>query len=121
MIPSTSYSPGKAFISFVREFFEALARDDFQGALGRLDVAPKRWSKKQLLSEVGFVIGSEHICSAEGFHQSASPELEQTDSGYILRHPLPVKGQWANAKAVFEFTHKPGTGYFRASLRGFEP
>jgi hypothetical protein len=121
MIPGTSYSPAKAFITFARDFFEALAKEDFQAALGGLDISSKRWSKKELLASLSTVIGSEHICSASGLTQSASPELEQSESGYILRHRLPVQGKWVKAKAVFEFTQKPGTDYFRASLRGFEP
>jgi len=121
MIPGTSYSPAKAFISFAREFFEALAKNDFQAALGGLDTSSKRWSKKELLDQLNLVIGTERICSAVGFSQSASPKLEQVDSGYILRHRLPVQGKWSKAKVVFEFTQKPDTGYFRVSLCGFEP
>ena len=121
MIPSTRDRPAKAFIAFAREFFEALAKDDFQAALGRLDTSSVRWSKKELLSQLGAVVGSERICSAAGFTQSASPELEQSELGYILRHRLPVQGKWVKAKAVFEFTQKPGTDYFRAGLGGFEP
>lgn len=121
MIPGTSYSPVKAFISFTREFCEALAKDDFQSALGGLDISSKRWSKKELLSQLNSVIGPERICSAAGFSQSASPELQQVESGYILRHRLPVQGKWAQAKVVFEFTQKPSTDYFRVTLCGFEP
>jgi len=121
MIPGTSFSPAKAFISFAREFFEALAKDDFKAALGGLDVSSKRWSKKELVAQLNTVIGTAHICSATGLTQSASPELEQTELGYILRHRLPAGGKWAKAKVVFEFVQKPGTQYFRVNLRGFEP
>lgn len=121
MIPGTSYSPAKAFISFAREFFEALAKKDYQAALGKLDSTERRWSKKDLLAQLSEVIGKELICSTVGFTQSASPQLEEAEEVYKLRHRLPVQGKWAKAKAVFEFTRKPGTDYFRASLRGFEP
>lgn len=121
MIAGTSYSPAKAFISFAREFLEALAKEDFQSALSGLDASPKRWSKKELLSELNVILGSKRICSATGFSQSASPELEQTDSGFILRHRLPVNGNWVQAKVVFEFTQKQNTDYFKVRLSGFEP
>ena len=117
MISGTPYSPAKAFISFARDFFDALARDDVQAALSRLHPV---WSKKKFLSQLKDFIGSEHICSFENFTRSASPILKQSESGYILYHALPVQGKWSNIKAVFEFTQKPGTGYFLVSLRGFE-
>lgn len=120
MISGSSHSPAQAFITFAREFFEALAKEDYQSALGRLDSTSNRWSKKELLAQLKAVIGSERICSTEGFTQSASPQLEEVELGYVLYHRLPVQKKWAKAKAVFEFTQKKGTGYFRVSLRGFE-
>lgn len=121
MIPETSYSPAKAFISFAREFSEALAQEDFQAALSGLDLSSKRWSPEDLVAQLNVVIDSERICSAAGFSQSASPELEQTESGFILRHRLPAESKREKAKEVFEFTQEPGADYFRGSPRGFEP
>jgi len=121
MIPGTSYSPSKAFIAFAREFFEALAVEDYQAALSKFDVSAKSWSKKNLVSELKAVIGTNSICSAKGFTQSASPVLEQTESGYILEHRLPVQGKWAKAKAIFEFVQKPNSDYYSVVLRGFMP
>ena len=106
MIPGTSYSPSKAFIAFAREFFEALAVEDYQAALNKFDVSTKKWSKKNLLSELKAVIGENSICSAKGFSQSASPVLEQTESGYMLEHRLPVQGKWIKAKAKIENSQK---------------
>lgn len=120
MIPGTSYSPGEAFITFAREFFEALAREDVQGALGKLDVSHKRWTKKTLLLAIDEVTDSVGICSAVGFSHSASPVLEETTAGYVLRHRLPVQQKWSSANAIFEFTRKPRSEYFRVRLRGFE-
>ena len=120
MITGTPHSPGEAFISFAREFFEALAKNDFQSALGKLDSSSRRWSKKEILLQISNAAGAAGICSALNFKDSASPELEQTTSGYVLRHRLPVQGRWSDVTAVFEFTQKPGTGYFRVTLRGFE-
>ena len=120
MIPGTSYSPGEAFISFVREFFEALAREDVQGALGKLDASHKRWTKNSLLLAINEVTNSVGICSTVRFSDSASPELEETTDGYVLRHRLPVQQRWSSAIAVFEFTRKPRSEYFRVGLRGFE-
>jgi hypothetical protein len=121
MIPSTPFSPAKAFVAFARDFFEALAIEDYQTALGRLDSTTKSWPKKELIAKLSEVIGSEHICSAQGFTQSASPKLEEFESTYVLYHRLPIQGRWSKAKAVFEFIKKPGSGYFRVILRGFEP
>lgn len=120
MITGSSYSPAKAFINFARDFFEAMAKEDFQLALSGLDVSSKRWSKKELLSSLNAVIGSERICSPKGLTQSASPELEETESSFILRHRLPVNGKWIQARAVFEFTLKKNSDYFKVSLSGFE-
>ncbi len=52
MIYGTSYSPGKAFVGFAREFLEAVAREDFQSALGKLDINDRRWTKQLLLIEM---------------------------------------------------------------------
>jgi hypothetical protein len=120
MIAGTSYSPAKAFVMFAREFFEALATKDYGAALRRLDSTARTWSKNELLAELTSVCGGGELCSASAFTQSASPELVETSSGYVLRHRLPVGGKWSSAQAVFEFTQKPGTEYFKAELRGFE-
>jgi hypothetical protein len=120
MITGTSYSPGKAFISFAREFFEALAKNDFQDALRRLDSSSKRWSKRELLLQINSLTDGAGICSALGFKNSAAPDLEQITSGYVLRHRLPIHNNWSNSKAVFEFIRKPGTEYFKVNLLGFE-
>lgn len=64
MIAGTAYSPSKAFIAFAREFFESIANDDVHAALARLDVSTKRWTKKELLTQLGAAIGSERVCSA---------------------------------------------------------
>lgn len=119
MIPGTSFSPGKAFIAFARDFFEALAQEDYQAALGKLDLSVKAWSKKSLLAELKTVIGTNSICSAKGFTQSASPLLKQTESGYRLEHRLPVQGKWAKARVIFEFIQKPNSGYYSVVLCGF--
>jgi hypothetical protein len=121
VIAGTSYSPAKAFITFAREFFEALAREDYQAALGGLDSTERRWSKQELLSQLGAVIGEARVCSPAGFEQSATPQVERTDLGYRLRHRLPVQGKWVRAVAVFEFVQKADTDYYRVNLHGFEP
>lgn len=120
MIPGTSYSPAKAFVAFAREFLEALARKDYGAALRKLDSSARTWSKKELAAALHSVCEGAEICSAAGFSQSASPELERTSSGYLLRHRLPLDGKWSRAEVVFEFTQKPGTEYFRVELRGFQ-
>ena len=120
MIPGTSYSPAKAFVNFCLEFFSALAVEDYQAALGKLDSTSERWSKARLLQELRAVIGAESICSPGGIAQSASPELQRTDSGFTLRHRLPVAGTWAQAKAIFEFQRKANSEYFKVFFRGFE-
>lgn len=121
MIPGTQQSPGQAFIEFARQFFEDVARHDYQSALGALDMTKRRWSKKEFVAELTKVIGGESLCSAAGFVQSASPELDQTETGYVLRHKLPVRGKWSQAQAVFVFTLKSlGGGYYRVELQGFE-
>jgi len=121
MIAGTSYSPAKAFVSFAREFFEALARRDYGAALRKLDSSGGTWSKKELLAELERATGGSEVCSPSGFTESASPVLEDTPSGYVLRHRLPIGGKWAEGKAVFEFTRKPETEYFKVQFRGVEP
>jgi hypothetical protein len=120
MIAGTSYSPGKAFITFARNFFEALAKNDYQTALGKLDSSAKRWSRRELHLQIDSLTRGVGICSALAFKFSASPILEQTVSGYVLRHKLPVQNKWSDITAVFEFTRKPATEYFSVTLLGFE-
>lgn len=121
MITGTGYAPAKAFVSFAREFFEALARADYGAALRKLDSSARTWSKIELVAALHAVTGGGEICSPSGFTHSASPVLEETSSGYVLRHRLPVGGKWAQAVAVFEFKRKPGTEYFKVEFRGVEP
>jgi hypothetical protein len=122
MIYGTRYSPGKAFIEFARDFFEAIARSDFQSALGQLDARERRWSKKALMAELQRVIGKNSLCSAVDFAQSANPELIALENGsYQLVHRLPVAGKWSNAVARFEFVAKSHGNQFSVFLIGFEP
>jgi hypothetical protein len=120
MISGSSFSPAKSFVNFAREFIEALAQSDYGRALRGLDSSEKAWSKRELVAELKAACGGESVCSAVGLTQSASPELEETTSGYVLRHRLPIAEKWSPAKAVFVFTQKPGTEYYRVELRGFE-
>ena len=120
MIPGTSYSPAKALIDFIKEFFEALAKEDYQRALWKLDVSEIRWTKEDLKNKLKEAIGDEKICSPLGFSRSASPKLEKTEKGYRLRHRLPVSGKWVDAKVIFEFNQKSHSGYFKVLLKGFE-
>ncbi len=119
MISGTKYSPAKAFISFAREFFEALAIDDYQSALGKLDSSEIRWSKKKLIEQLNLVTGHEKICSSVEFTKSASPQIEKSEFGYTLIHRLPVNGKWIDAKVIFDFVRKPETDYYKVWLRGF--
>lgn len=122
MIYGTRYSPGKAFIEFARDFFEAVASCDFQSALGQLDANDQRWSKSLLLSELNRVIGDQTICSTAGFRHSAEPELIVIEGGnYHLVHRLPVDGKWSTAKARFEFVAKHQGNQFSVHLLGFDP
>ena len=121
MIYGTRYSPGKAFIKFARDFFEAVASSDFQSALGQLDANDRRWSKSQILSELDRVIGDQMLCSTAGFRSSAEPVLIALDCGdFQLVHRLPVDGKWSMAKARFEFAAKRHGNQFSVHLMGFE-
>ena len=79
------------------------------------------WTKDAFSAELVNVIGNASLCSSVGFVKSASPELDQTETGFVLRHKLPVCGKWSNARIVFSFTPKsPGGGYYLVELLGFE-
>jgi hypothetical protein len=120
MIAGTPHSPGKAFISFTEQFLEALAKNDFGAALRGLDQSSPRWSKKTITARIASLTNGASLCSTVGFKDSASPDLEQTPSGYLLRHRLPVGEKWSDAKIIFEFIRKPGTQYFTVNLQEFE-
>lgn len=122
MIYGTRYSPGKAFVEFARSFFEAVASEDFNSALGPLDANERRWSKSSLQSELRRVIGDHALCSAEEFLDSAKPELIKLEGeNYQLLHRLPVDGKWSTVKARFEFVAKHHGNQYSVHLRGFEP
>lgn len=121
MIPGTSYSPSKAFISFAREFFERVAAGNYGAALGKLDSTAKRWTKSQLLALINTASGNLGLSSCQGITQSASPTMiEESDDVYVLTHRLPIAGKWASAKAVFRFSRKAGTEYFHVELQNIE-
>ena len=120
MIAGTEYSPSKAFIEFARNFFESLAVDDFQGALGQLDKSEKSWSKSSISGDLKKVLNGRWVCSAKSFRKSASPELEVGLNEYMLRHRIPCEGKWSDAKVNFCFRQKEGTGYYYVYLIGFE-
>jgi hypothetical protein len=122
MIAGTAHSPGKAFIAFAREFFEALAHDDVGSALSRLDMTKRKWTGNEIRQRIGFVTGGKGLCSPSGLAQSASPTLDQPDvDEYLLSHRLPVSGSWSSSFAIFRFTRKPNTGYFYAELSRIDP
>lgn len=121
MIYGTRYSPGKAFIQFIREFFEAVASGNFQSALGQLDAGDRRWSKALLLSELKKVIGDRMICSTAELVDSAEPELIALEGGhYQVVHRLPVDGNWSAAKVRFDFVSRKHGNQFSVHLHGFE-
>ena len=122
MIPGTSYSPAKAFIDFAKAFLEALANEDFNAALRKLDVSERRWSKVDVVKELDRVLLGRKVCSAIGCKKSASPELiDLNDGHYELRHKIPVESGWSNATVTFVFKQKPNTGYFHVYLKEFQP
>lgn len=121
MIPGTSYSPSKAFIEFAHYFFEALANEDYQSALGKLDSRDKKWSKKALQDALANVTGSKKVCSPNGIAKSASPEVEEISEGYILRHRIPIDGKWSKETVVFKFSKKPDTDYFYVYIEEIKP
>ena len=122
MIVGTSYSPGKAFITFAKDFIREVSLGHFGAAIAGLDVDDEghRWSKQELLASIRNA-GLESLSSPDGIAASAEPKLDEKVAGDVfeLTHRLPQDGKWTEAQVTFRFERRKGD-YFRVLLLSIE-
>ena len=114
MIPPSTDEPAVTFTRFTREWFRLLARGAFADAASRLDEPNsygERWSADQIREALRDYARTEAVQVSDpdtlaGDGRSSLVEFDD-GRGYSFEHDVPLRGEWSDLTAQFEFLRRP--------------
>jgi hypothetical protein len=114
IIPASEDEPAVTFTRFARDWFCLLARGAFADAASRLDEPNsygERWNAEQIQEALRNYAHTEavQVSDPDTLAGDGRPSLVEFDDGrgYSFYHAVPLRGEWSDLTAQFEFLRRP--------------